>query len=157
MKVLAVITLIIIQAGVCRAATGFAIPVVPNEAKTPGSFCSEEDKDFREFRYEEKIPYCERNVAGWIKNRIYGIYKVPAECRDRYTIDHKIPLALGGSNSMENLWPEHVLVKATRQDLEDALYRQVNHGDITVEEAVEIILKAKTELHLDLSAVDGCG
>src|SRR5690606_17608136 len=101
--------------------------------------------------------YCERNVAAWVKNRVYKIYKVPDKCRGRYTIDHKIPLALGGSNSQENLWPEHVLVKATRLELEDALYRQVNKGEISVETAIEIVLKAKTELELDLSEVEGCG
>lgn len=155
MKVLILITLIAIS-NLCQA-NAFSIPVVPNEDKTPGSFCSDADKDFVEYRYSEQVAYCGRNVAAWVKNRVYRTYKVPDKCRTRYTIDHKIPLALGGSNSQDNLWPEHVLVKATRLELEDALYRKVNKGEIKVEEAIQTILKAKTELELDLSEIEGCG
>lgn len=133
------------------------IPVNPDLEKTPGDFCTPKDKDFLEYRYKEKMPYCDRNVDGWQKDRIYKLYNIPEKCRHRYTVDHLVPLAVGGNNAFENLWPEHVLVKKTRQELEQKLYLEVLKGLKKSDEAVEIILKAKLELQLDLSNVDGCG
>jgi hypothetical protein len=134
-----------------------SIPVTPDTEKTPGDLCSDDDKDFLEHRYDEKMPYCERNVDQWQKNKIYKLYNIPANCRHRYTVDHLVPLAVGGNNAYENLWPEHVLVKKTRQELEQELYHDVLKGELTSKEAREIIFKAKLELQLDLSDVDGCG
>lgn len=136
---------------------GNTIPVIPDANKTPGEFCSEQDRDFLEHRYAEKMPYCERNVDQWQKNKIYKLYNIPANCRHRYTVDHLVPLAIGGNNAFENLWPEHVLVKKTRQELERQMYEKVKMGEMVSHEAVEIILKAKLELQLDLSHVEGCG
>jgi hypothetical protein len=72
-------------------------------------------------------------------------------------VDHLVPLAVGGNNAFENLWPEHVLVKKTRQDLEQELFENVDNGNMKSKEAREIILRAKLELQLDLNDVDGCG
>jgi hypothetical protein len=90
---------------------GNSIPVTPDVEKTPGELCSEEDRDFYEHRYSEKMPYCIRKVAQWQRDRIYKQYNIPEKCRHRYTVDHLVPLAVGGNNAFENLWPEHVLVK----------------------------------------------
>lgn len=133
------------------------IPVNPDVEKTPGDFCTKHDKDFLEYRYPEKMEYCIRNVDQWQKTKIYKLYNIPEACRHRYTVDHLVPLAIGGNNAFENLWPEHVLVKKTRQELEQDLYERVRKGEMKSHEAVEIILKAKLELQLDLSHVDGCG
>lgn len=133
------------------------IPVNPDVEKTPGEFCSKKDKDFLEYRYPENMEYCERNVDQWLKTKIYKAYNVPLDCKHRYTVDHLVPLALGGNNSPENLWPEHILVKKTRQELEQKLYEAVRKGELKSQEAVEIVLKEKLELQLDLSHVDGCG
>lgn len=134
-----------------------SIPVVPIEVLTPGDLCSEDDKDFTEYRYDSNMPYCKRNVSVNFRRRIYREYKVDSQCQHRYTIDHMVPLALGGNNDSKNLWPEHVLVKATRHRLELDLYWAVIRKEISVEEAVEIVIREKTQLELDLSHVDGCG
>ena len=136
---------------------GNLIPVTPDVEKTPGDLCSEDDKDFLEHRYSEKMPYCVRKVAQWQKDRIYKQYNIPEKCRHRYTVDHLVPLAVGGNNAFENLWPEHVLVKKTRQELEQELYLEVDKGLMKSKEARDIIFRAKIELQLDLSDVDGCG
>lgn len=133
------------------------IPVVPDQEITPGDFCDTKDKDFKEYRYPEKMVYCERSVSKSVKTRIYAAYNVPLKCKHRYTVDHFVPLALGGNNSDQNLWPEHVLVKATRQKLEQELYEQVSKGEMKSEDAVQILMEEKTKLNLDLSHVDGCG
>lgn len=135
----------------------FPIPITPDESKTPGEFCSEKDPDFKDRRYPEKMIYCERNVSKGDKNAIYKSYGVDIKCKHRYTVDHMVPLALGGNNSHHNLWPEHVLVKETRQQLEQELFEAVSSGQMKSEDAVEILIREKTKLNLDLSHVDGCG
>lgn len=120
-------------------------PRVPNPQETYGTFCDEKNPDFVEFRYAEKIAYCVRNVSSQTKNQIYEKYQIPKECRHRYTIDHFIPLAIGGSNEENNLWPEHKLVKATRPKLEIDLYIALRDGKIKQKEAIRIIEKEKTK------------
>ncbi len=133
------------------------IPITPDEALTPGEYCNKNDKDFDGYRYPEKMVYCKRNVSKSLKERTYKAYNIPAKCHHRYTIDHFVPLALGGNNSSENLWPEHKLVKATRQQLEQELYLKVSDGEMTSDEATLILIEEKTKLNLDLSHLNGCG
>jgi len=117
-------------------------PLVPDRT-TPGSVCNEEDNDFLEYRYEEEIPYCERNVSSGLKNSIYQHYGIPSECRKEYTIDHFYPLSLGGDNSRKNLWPEHKSIKAVRADLELDLYKKISQGKINQARALAQIKEAK--------------
>lgn len=135
----------------------FPIPVTPNVEITPGDFCSEDDRDFDGYRYPERMVYCHRNVSKGNKNTAYKKYRVDIKCKHRYTVDHLVPLALGGNNSPENLWPEHMLVKETRQQLEQELYNAVSSGQMTSDEAVRIVTEEKLKLQLDLSHVEGCG
>jgi len=119
------------------------VPLKPSEAKTPGDICTITDPDFTEYRYDEGIPYCRRNVSFHRRQQIYDMYGVEEERRHHYTIDHLIPLSIGGSNANENLWPEHVRVKAVRDRLEFELYLSVQRGEMTQAEAVEIVLEEK--------------
>lgn len=121
----------------------YSYPSRPNPEETQGELCSQSNSDFKEFRYKEQIPYCIRNVDSQKKSQIYDAYQIPIECRYRYTIDHFIPLSIGGSNSDSNLWPEHKLVKATRPNLEVELYNSLKDGSITQVEAIKIIKKEK--------------
>jgi hypothetical protein len=118
-------------------------PEHPDPAATPGELCSRNDSDYYENRYKENIPYCERNVSEGLKTRIYEFYGVPKENRDNYTIDHFIPLSIGGSNHQVNLWPEHRGIKALRQNLEMEVYEAVLAGKMTQQEAVSKIVEAK--------------
>ncbi len=118
-------------------------PFVPTREKTSGSLCTPQDPDFERLRYEERIPYCRRNVSRSEKADIYEAYGVPKRCRGDYTIDHFIPLSIGGTNHRDNLWPEHKSIKALRQNLELDLYKQIDQGLITQKEAIRIITEAK--------------
>ena len=124
--------------------TAFEYPKIPDHKYTPGHLCSILDYDFDRLRYDEQIPYCERKVSWAKKQVVYDAYGVPEEDRKNYTIDHFIPLSLGGSNHISNLWPEHREVKATRYWLEWDTYLAIEHGEITQREAIEIIVRAKT-------------
>jgi len=120
-----------------------AYPLVPNPAWAQGSLCNKQNPDYETDRYTQKIPYCRRNVESDLKRKLYDLYKIPEHCRNRYTIDHIIPLSIGGDNSEQNLWPEHHNVKQTRPYLEEEVFSDVRDGNMTQAEAVEIILKTK--------------
>lgn len=105
--------------------------------------CDTSNPDFTEYRYPEQIAYCGRNVASSTKRAIYNAYGVREECRGQYTIDHFIPLSLGGTNEVNNLWPEHKSVKALRQNLEEEMYQRLARGMVTQAQAVQWIVQAK--------------
>lgn len=130
------ITLISIQA--------LAYPLIPDLEITPSSVCNVRNPDFKEYRYREQIPYCGRNVSTSLKAYIYSLYQIPKKCRGNYTIDHFIPLSIGGDNSLENLWPEHKNVKAERPNLEWDIYQKLKNGVITQKKAINIIYVEKT-------------
>jgi hypothetical protein len=130
-------------------AQGAINPVAPDPDLTPGTLCDSRDPDFTEFRYKERIAYCVRNVSSRRKSQIYDLYQVVKSERSQYTVDHLIPLALGGNNADTNLWPEHVAIKRLRQTLEFELYQKIEKGVITQKEAIQIIIDAKLNPPID--------
>lgn len=141
------IKVLIFFISIIQIAYGF--PLTPDKTKTYGTYCTTKDKDFKEFRYKEQIPYCNRNVDSNTKNYIYNSYSIPKEDRKEYTIDHLIPLALGGNNNVHNLWPEHISLRDSRIDpttgikLEFLYFEKMRAGTITQKEAIDKILKSK--------------
>ena len=48
-----------------------------------------------------------RNVTSAMKKKVYAAYGVPRpQPSGAYEVDHFVPLELGGSNDLANLWPE---------------------------------------------------
>lgn len=123
--------------------TAEAIPLIPNQELAQGSLCTRKHQDYERDRYSQRIPYCRRNVDTHLKSALYDKYGIPEKCRKNYTIDHIIPLSIGGDNSPENLWPEHKRVKATRPYIEEEVFVAVRDNDMTQKEAVELILSIK--------------
>lgn len=113
----------------------------PNSAFTNSHFCSRKDPDFKEYRYKQNIPVCERNVSYNTRKRVYEKYKISADIRRTYTIDHLVPLSLGGSNNEKNLWPQPRAQSTA--PLETEIYYKVKRGEITIQEAWNIISKEK--------------
>jgi hypothetical protein len=138
------------------ASIGGAYPITPNEKTNPGHFCTTKDSHFKEYRYSEKIAYCRRSVSKGKKNYVYEVYGIPKKCRGSYTIDHIIPLSLGGSNQVENLWPEHRNVKKTRQNLEFELYVAVRDSEMLRDEAVAELLDEKFNPPIQVPVNDPC-
>ncbi|HXT01864.1 MAG TPA: hypothetical protein VN915_14410 [Elusimicrobiota bacterium] len=119
-----------------------AARVAPDSSYTPGHLCSPGDPNFKEYRYAEHIPYCNRNVTLQMKLTIAQHYGVPQADWNGYEFDHLIPLAIGGDSSIDNLWPQpHGDPDGSngKDKLEDLLYREMAAGQITQAAAVQQI------------------
>lgn len=129
-----------------------AFPQGPNPVLTPGALC----QGGRTFRYPERIPYCDRKVDKKTKDDVikeydeelgYSVRSMP---RGEFKIDHFIPLCAGGSNTPDNLWPQHQSVYAYTDALEPLICEKMAQGRLRQAEAVQLIREAK----IDLSKVD---
>lgn len=147
MRGFAVITAVV---GMLVSSAVFAggYPKGPDAQMTPGDLCHRPT----ELRYAEKIAYCKRNVDTSTKNQIikaydqnlgFGIGSMP---RNKFKIDHFIPLCMGGSNEKENLWPQHESVYNLTDPLEQEACEKMAEGKLLQEEAVALIREAKLNL-----------
>lgn len=107
--------------------------ITPNPKLTPGAVLDVTAADVCVVGYSKTV----RNVPMALKRRVYREYGVRCE-RGAFEVDHLIPLSIGGSNSIKNLWPEpydglwnaHV-----KDDLELALLKKTCRGSMTLEYA----------------------
>jgi len=81
-----------------------------------------------------------RDVPEKLKNQIYAAYGVIDHNRDTYEMDHFIPLELGGSNSIKNLWPEPAPGFHEKDIVENYLHRLVCKGQMDLNEAQRLIV-----------------
>jgi hypothetical protein len=95
------------------------------------------------------VKYCERNVDGETKHEIFVAYdrefgyETTKMNRGSFKIDHLIPLCLGGSNEVSNLWPQHVTIYENTDPIEPFLCEVLSRGRIKQSEAVKLILTIK--------------
>jgi hypothetical protein len=123
-------------------------PLHPDPNMTPGSTCQDPD----ETRYPEKIGYCRRSVSKGVKRSIIETYDetfgyhVGDMNRQDFKIDHLIALCMGGSNEVDNLWPQHKSTYVLTDPLEEKLCVLMQRGKILQAEAIETIIYAKYHL-----------
>lgn len=136
---------------VFSTSTAFAdrYPTAPQEEATPGSLCQNAD----DYRYPEHIAYCERNVQSSVKQQIiedydrrFG-YEIDRMDRGLFKIDHFIPLCMGGSNELNNLWPQHISVYEVTDPLEQMICEKMSQGVLKQARAVQYIKDAKGDLN----------
>src|ERR1700736_4440810 len=77
-------------------------PIAPDSKLTPGDSFPVTMQDLCVAGYTKKV----RNVPAEMKREVYEEYGVTSHGTGDYEVDHLIPLELGGSNSLKNLWPE---------------------------------------------------
>lgn len=116
-------------------------PTKADPVKTPGDFCTETNPDFKELRYKEKIAVCNRNVTTSKRNKVYDNYGIVVSERINYTIDHFIPLFLGGSNDIKNLWPQHKDISSSM--LEGKVYNIIANDKLNRQDSLDLILSIK--------------
>jgi hypothetical protein len=124
-------------------------PTGPDSKLTPGRLCDRPDT----YRYPERIPYCNRSVDPRLKDDVFREYRnqgyrLNPRDRDRYKIDHLIPLCAGGSNEEDNLWPQHETIYIKTDALEAVGCEKLKMAKIRQADLVKLILSAKRDLAL---------
>lgn len=77
-----------------------------------------------------------------MKRRVYASYGRTRQTGVCCEVDHLIPLALGGSNSPQNLWPQPYTgewTAAEKDKLENRLHKLVCSGQLDLTTAQEAI------------------
>jgi hypothetical protein len=78
------------------------IPALPNPKLTPGAVVEVPRAKLCEKGYARSV----RHVSGHTKRAVYIQYGIKSHKGGKYEVDHLIPLELGGSNDLKNLWPQ---------------------------------------------------
>ena len=111
------------------------IPVRPNPVLTPG--VSDSTETTGRICKRGHTRYI-RHVTAKEKAKVFAEYGLERHS-DRFEIDHLIPLELGGSNNIRNLWPQSYTKQpwnARKKDaLENRLHRLVCAGKIPLDKA----------------------
>ena len=110
---------------------------------TSAALCSFADPDYKERRYREGIPYCKRNVSLARKKIVYRRYHFNHRKNSSFTVDHVLPLSLGGNNSVGNLFLEWKGLRDHRYPLEQHLYWAIRAGCLSQVSAIKVILDSK--------------
>jgi hypothetical protein len=119
--------------------------LLPDRALTPGAVmpgCTKEKVCTPGYADGNDDMEGARNVDEATRSAAFARYGIPNANPADYEVDHLISLELCGSNELENLWPESYdpVPGAHEKDrVEDELHEQVCKGDITLEQAQEII------------------
>src|ERR1700746_1569669 len=109
-------------------------PIRPDPKLTPGATLDVILQDISEPGYSKKV----RNVTAELKRVVYAEYGITEHQPGEYEVDHLIPLSIGGSNSIKNLWPESygtVWNAHVKDRLEDRLHALVISGKLDLETA----------------------
>jgi hypothetical protein len=83
-----------------------------------------------------------RNVPQSEKNQVYAEYGITSHTSGQYEVDHFIPLELGGSNDISNLWPEPATPIPgfhEKDKVENYLHAQVCSGAMSLSDAQSAI------------------
>jgi hypothetical protein len=100
-------------------------PTLPDPRLTPGATLAVTPEDFCEPGYSAKV----RDVPASLKKKVYAAYGITQRGRGEFEVDHLISLQLGGSNSIQNLWPQSYLTQPWNAHVKDALENRL-HSEI---------------------------
>ncbi len=114
---------------------------------TPGQLCATPT----EYRYSERIAYCERDVSTEQKDQVFALYRrmgytLSYTNRSSYKIDHFIPLCAGGANTNANLWPQHISIANITDSIEKLGCEKMAAGSLSQARFVYLIRVVKNDL-----------
>src|SRR5262245_58328639 len=95
-------------------------PILPDTKLTPGDTFDVTAQDVCVPGYAKKV----RALPAWLKRKAYAEYGITQYKTGDYEVDHLIPLSLGGSNSIRNLWPQSTKTAPWNSYAKDALQRK---------------------------------
>jgi hypothetical protein len=114
-------------------------PILPDPKLTPRDSFPVTSQDLCVPGYTKKV----RNVPAEMKREVYEEYGVTSHGSGDYEVDHLIPLELGGSNSIKNLWPESHRTSPwnaqVKDRLEGKLHKLVCSGQLDLKTAQQAI------------------
>lgn len=112
---------------------------LPSSDRTPGAVHDVGKEQICRPGYAHSV----RHVEGSVKRRVYLEYGIQKHRPGEYEIDHLISLELGGSNDIENLWPQSFETEPwnahVKDRLEDRLHALLCNGEIDLKEAQRAI------------------
>jgi hypothetical protein len=91
------------------ALTFAASPILPDPKLTPGATVPVSLKTLcepRKDRGARTYARAARHVTAREKSAVFAAYGISPRMHRAYEVDHLIPIELGGSNSLANLWPQ---------------------------------------------------
>jgi len=122
-------------------------PFLPDPALTPGDVFDVTLEDICAPGYSKKV----RAVTKPLREEAFKRYGVLSRRPGEYQLDHLIPLALGGSNSIKNLWPQPNNMSPWSARLKDALevrlHKLVCRGQVDLATAQREIATDWTEAY----------
>ncbi len=108
---------------------------LPDSACTPGAiFPNATVQEICTYGYTRTV----RNVPFSEKDQVYAEYSIYQHYTGQYEVDHLVPLELGGSNDIANLWPEAASPTPgfhQKDEVENYLHDQVCSGAMPLKEA----------------------
>ena len=118
---------------VLAVSTSAFAPPSPNPSFTPGAT----DPHVRQATIKQMIctrgrSTTHRNVSTRTSNEVYATYHIKKSNRTKYVIDHLVPLEVGGTNSLTNLWPEPKNDAKTKDKLAAQMHAAVCSGRLTL-------------------------
>ena len=119
----------------------------PDPVMTPGALCNHPDS----YRFAQRIPYCNRDVDFQTKVMIIQMYdqrlgtRIGQMNRSDFKIDHLVPLCIGGSNEVTNLWPQHKSTFVITDRIEQITCDLVGRDRLTQNEAIEYVRQGKMD------------
>jgi hypothetical protein len=131
-------------------ACALALPAIaaaqlPNSYNTPGAATKANAKQICAADYATAV----KPVANWQKNAALERYGIRPESFNG-ELDHLVPVALGGSNDPENLWPIHSagdMTPAAKARLAEKLKAMVCDGKMSLKDAQNAFKKDWTKAY----------
>jgi hypothetical protein len=100
---------------------------LPDPACTPGSVITQATvARICQPGYSQRV----RDVPAALKQEVYAGYGIAGHSFGQYEVDHLVPLEVGGSNSIANLWPEVAPGYGEKDRVENELHAAVCSGAI---------------------------
>jgi|SRR5919202_3026801 hypothetical protein len=106
---------------------------LPNSVLTPGQVSSS--------LRESDVCQGEKKGRNQHKGTVLKRYGISPSDAEKYWIDHLVPLELGGTSDISNLWPQPIEEEKVKDKLENRLKQNVCGGSLTLKKAQFLLIQ----------------